>query len=189
MVALSGLVSPCGCSAAAAGPSHSQGANGPRLDANPFEGHPAATRTAAMASDSLATCLRARSAARRRCRSPSLSWRRRARHKCFRAVLHRLLMLRLGRISDPYKPAWRAAPWPSRRSEPAARLRHFRRVLVTRSQIPAGLCTGESGSVLEISSRLDQQATGKSAESPNPSDALNHIRGYRPIRFRKKARD
>ena len=37
----------------------------------------------------------------------------------------RLLMLAWGGFPTPYKPAWRAATCPSRRSEPAARLRHL----------------------------------------------------------------
>jgi hypothetical protein len=37
----------------------------------------------------------------------------------------RLLMLASGGSPNPYKPAWRAAACPSRRSEPAARLRHL----------------------------------------------------------------
>jgi hypothetical protein len=41
------------------------------------------------------------------------------------AVLHRLLMLAWGGFPTPYKPAWRAAACPSRRSEPAAPLRHL----------------------------------------------------------------
>src|ERR671910_3723355 len=35
---------------------------------------------------------------------------------------HRLLLLAWGGFPTPYKPAWRAAACPSRRSEPAARL-------------------------------------------------------------------
>jgi hypothetical protein len=44
------------------------------------------------------------------------------------AVLHRLLMLAWGGFPTPYKPAWRAAACPSRRSQPAARLRHLCRI-------------------------------------------------------------
>jgi pimeloyl-ACP methyl ester carboxylesterase len=46
-----------------------------------------------------------------------------------------LLMLAWGGFPTPYKPAWRAAARPSRRSEPAARLRHlsviFQKVSIT----------------------------------------------------------
>ena len=47
------------------------------------------------------------------------------------AVLHRLLMLAWGGSPTPYKPAWRAAACPSRRSQPAARLRHLRAFSMT----------------------------------------------------------
>jgi hypothetical protein len=106
-------------------------------------------------------------------------------------------MLAWGGSPTPYKPAWRAAACPSRRSQPAARLRHLCLIfqLVTNNTKRGGCClenhepafTVLNGAMrrsargIKLGKRVRAAATLKPRAAPSPIAATTRLRRTSPM--------